>query len=406
MSTLLCACVAEGADHGRRGGRSSELVPGDVLGGKYLLVHKIGAGGMGQVWQARNLSTGAEVAVKALLPALASSRDALVRFRDEAHATARLAHRGIVRIFDLLDLDVEAGTLLIVMELLRGHTLAERIAHEGPLSVAETMAVVLPILSALCHAHGAGVVHRDVKPDNVILALEPDGKLCPKLVDFGVSQLREPGDDKTSDGLVVGTPWYMSPEQARGEQVDDRCDVFGVGLLIYECLTGINPLRVVGMAGAGYARRLPPIPGISGALWAEVVKALAERREDRFSSAAEFAEALVAATEARGPWRFFSSRAPILAGSSAAVALIAAVVGWQSCSRPVANDHVGGRAVLADHAPQRVLFALDTLAEHVVDSTPNPGTTPREKHGSSLRFRLVKPGSRERCVALLRDPGF
>jgi serine/threonine-protein kinase len=269
------------------------LHPGDTVGGKYLLLHQLSAGGMGQVWCAQNSSTGAEVAVKTVLSSLASSSEAVERFRDEARATAQLAHRGIVRAFDLVEPEDERGPVLLVMELLRGHTLAQRLANFGPLSIDETLAIALPVLAALSHAHSAGVVHRDVKPDNIFLALDPDGELSPKVIDFGVSQLRCWGRSTRRDALAVGTPWYMSPDQARGEEVDGRCDVFGVGILLYECLSGTHPFRALGGRRSTDRRRAPPrIPTIPATLWAAIARALAERPEDRFSSAADLALAL------------------------------------------------------------------------------------------------------------------
>jgi serine/threonine-protein kinase len=280
---------------------------------------------------ATNASTGAEVAVKTLLPEFARSSDALARFRDEAHATAKLAHRGIVRVFDLVEIAPGSGSLLIVMELLRGHTLAERLATQGPLPVAETLAVVLPILSALSHAHGAGIVHRDVKPDNVFLAIEPDGQVFPKLVDFGISQLREWGAASRSEGVVVGTPWYMSPEQARGEEVDARCDIFGVGVLLYECLSGTNPFRVEAATSSAHQYSCPvPLGTVPAALWEVIARALAERPEDRFSTAAELAEALFVVSEARSAWTLVPSRPHARVLSAIGIALVAAAFAYRS----------------------------------------------------------------------------
>ncbi len=345
--------------------RSPELQPGDIVGGKYELFHRLGVGGMGQVWSARNSSTGAEVAIKALLPELASSSDALARFRDEAHAAAKLAHRGIVRIFDLVEPESSAEQPLIVMELLRGHSLAERLANYGPLSIDETLAVALPILSALSHAHGVGVVHRDLKPDNVFLAIEPDGQVMPKLVDFGISQLREWGASTPFEQVVIGTPWYMSPEQARGEEVDARSVVFGVGVLLYECLSGINPFRVAGATSGAYQSwRAAPIATIPGSLWAVIARALAERTCERFSSAAELAEALGDATGTRRTESLlsllpnYSSRdAPprvraVHALGVLAVVLFAAVVFFQAGAPgaqgiPPARHRIADRAIAA-----------------------------------------------------------
>jgi serine/threonine protein kinase len=335
--TSLCPSFDDESRTGenRPVGRRSEMSAGDVIGGRYVLLHELGCGGMGQVWSARNEWTGAEVAVKALAPRLASSPEALALLGEEARATARLAHRSIVRVFDLVELHPGSGRLLIVMELLRGHSLAQRLDALGPLSIEQTLGVALPILSALSHAHGAGIVHRDVKPENVFLALEPDGGVIPKLLDFGVSQTREWGRaPNRSETVVVGTRWYMSPEQARGEAVDARCDVFGVGVLIYECLTGTNPFRVEGTTRAADRRwSFPRIETIPARLWAVIARALAERREDRHASAAELADALrdAVSPSARGstfPRVRLSARA-LGALDFLAMVAVAAALGFQ-----------------------------------------------------------------------------
>ena len=379
-----------------------ELNPGDVVGGKYLLLRQLGAGGMGQVWMARNSSTGAEVAVKALLPGFASSDEALARFRDEAHATARLAHRGIVQLFDLVEVHPDAGSLLIVMELLRGHTLAERLASHGPLSVGQTLAIVLPILSALTHAHGAGVVHRDVKPDNVFLALEPDGQISPKLVDFGISQLREWGAPSRPEGIVVGTPWYMSPEQARGEEVDARCDVFGVGVLLYECLSGTNPFHVVGETSRGYRWDPAAIQTVPPKLWAAIARAIAKRPEDRFATASELADALIAASEVRGGTRFASSRSRVLFVSSFATALVAATLAYQSGAHTAnAGEPDRGHGALVERRAKVIATEADVL---VTDGKPSRAL-PRGALDTPRRLdqrAALAPQLRD----LVRDPGF
>jgi serine/threonine protein kinase len=383
--------------------RTPELTPGDVVGGKYVLLRPLGTGGMGEVWMATNASTGADVAVKALLPELALSSAALARFRDEAYATAMLSHRGIVRVFDLVEVAPGAGSLLIVMELLRGHTLAQRLATLGPLCVAEALAVALPILSALSHAHGAGIVHRDVKPDNVFLSIEPDGQVFPKLVDFGISQLRQWGASSPSDGIVVGTPWYMSPEQARGEEVDARCDVFGVGVLLYECLSGINPLRI-GEATSSAGERSGPVPlgAVPASLRAVIARALAERREDRFSTAAELAEALSAVSEAGSSWTLVSSRPRVRVLSVLALALVAAAVAYRSDSRTAsAQEQRHAHAVLAAHPAKEMAEGRDLLVEV---GTPTPLEVSARKR--SLRSSRAAVIGQHRCPDLLRDPGF
>jgi serine/threonine protein kinase len=291
-----------------------ELAAGDVLAGKYLLLAPLGEGGMGCVWAAENLATGAEVAAKLLHASQAASPVAIARFRREAHATAALSHRGIVRVFDLVDLDPVQGSLLLVMELLRGRTLASAIDEKGALPVDETLAIVLPVLSALAYAHARGIVHRDLKPENVYLALDPDGQLLPKLVDFGVSKQLS-ARPITLDGQLVGTLSYMSPEQTLGNPIDAQSDIFAVGILLYECLSGKNPFAPPNGFGRDmrsairYALRCvhevdpPPLLNVPPALAAVVARALARNASDRFASADELAAALRAAVSSAGAFR-------------------------------------------------------------------------------------------------------
>jgi serine/threonine protein kinase len=257
------------------------------------------------------------------------------------------------------------------------------------------MAVALPLLSALSHAHGFGIVHRDVKPDNVFLALEPDGQVFPKLVDFGISQLRGWGGSSRMQGIVVGTPSYMSPEQARGEEVDARCDVFGIGLLLYECLSGSNPFgSEASTISACHSWPPAPIRGVPARLWGVICRALAEKPEDRFSSAADLAAGLSTATSGPG-WRSSWSRGlRVRVALGVAMALVAAVFIYQPGAR-AANERAPGNVPVAAHAAKRVAAERDLL-----DVAPAAPTTPPRVERTKL------PVERGRCPDLSRDPGF
>ncbi|HEY2514452.1 MAG TPA: serine/threonine-protein kinase [Polyangiaceae bacterium] len=279
----------------------TDLKAGERLADKYLLVRPLGLGGMGEVWLAKNEATGAEVALKVLLPERLAAHDALERFRREAHATAQLSHRAIVRAFDLIDLDPAKGKLLLVLERLHGHTLADRLEHVGRLTIPETLDVVLPILSGLEHAHRAGVVHRDLKPENIFLAVEPDGQVLPKLVDFGISKMRNATLSITARGALVGTPCYMAPEQARAEEIDPRTDIFAMGIVLHECLSGTVPFnggQLHEVVRSVLEDEPLPLPGIPEDLWGVIACALAKRPEDRYPTAASLAEALIGSVPA------------------------------------------------------------------------------------------------------------
>src|SRR5579859_3758663 len=184
---------------------SRRLEAGMRLAGKYVLVRRVAVGGMGEVWVAKNDQTGAEVAIKVRRRDAGAGEDAVARFRHEARLGAMLSHRSIVRIFDLVE--ESDGKLLLVMVLLHGETLERYLKSNGPLSTNEAVAIGVPLLSALAHAHDAGIVHRDVTPANVFLAIDPDGHVTPKLVDFGIAKLPSTGV-KTLEGRVLGTPRY------------------------------------------------------------------------------------------------------------------------------------------------------------------------------------------------------
>ncbi len=270
---------------------------GAVVARKYRLLRQIGTGGMGAVWIARNETTHAEVALKTWRsdaggPATNATPE---RFRHEARLAALVTHRSIVQVFDLLD--EPDGSLALVMELLRGEPLDRCVArHGGSLSPVQAVALVLPILSALAHAHRLGVVHRDVKPGNVFLTVDPDGIVLPKLVDFGIAKAPAAGAAFTLEGDTLGTPRYMAPEQIRNEpDIDGRADVFAVGVMLVEMMTGTSPFLGSSSAAtlaAVLERELDPSPSIPPALWVELGRALAKRPFERHATASELAESL------------------------------------------------------------------------------------------------------------------
>jgi serine/threonine protein kinase len=427
---------------------SNQRRAGDVLAGKYLLLRPLGAGGMGQVWVARNLATQAEVAAKVLLPERVVYGDALDRFRDEAQATASLSHRGIVRAFDLVELDPGSGSLLLVMELLHGQTLARRLDQAGRLTVVETVRVLVPILLALDHAHRVGIVHRDLKPDNIFLAADPDGEMIPKLVDFGISKMRHASRSITARGALVGTPFYMSPEQARAESVDGRSDVFAIGILLYECLSGAAPFdgdTLHDVVRAVLEVHPPPLPYVPPELQRVMDRALSKRADERFETAAEFADAILAAVpEASAGLRSTPAPAPSSAPPPASLTSVPPAVSRTTTAPPPAPSRgprvawvailgcilalgfgtlrltTGGRPAVAtsgsaaersSHAAKRVAGNRDVVA---LASAPLPPPLPiEEPHGRSghpVRTRPAPPSTPDPEPAppptVMHDPGF
>lgn len=284
---------------------------GRVIGGKYRLDRRIGSGGMGSVWVARHLVLGAEVAVKLMSPDLAGTELGLARFEREAKASAKLKSHHIVRVQDF---GVDDGTPFMVMELLEGEDLGERLKRDGPLSVGELAPLFREICKGLEVAHDAGIVHRDLKPSNVFLAREGGDEVV-KLVDFGVARETKTNlvEEKTTSGTVVGSPHHMSPEQARGEQVDHRSDLWALGVLAFRALTGKRPFDgevLTSVLLAVVSQPVPKATEVEGGLPADIdrffAKALSRNVELRFQRARTMAEALTAIAAGADPTPFLT----------------------------------------------------------------------------------------------------
>jgi len=247
---------------------------------------------------------GREVAVKVILPGMGGDRETLEkRFLLEAKAVARLEHPNIVTLHHF---GVEPdGTLFMVLELVRGTSLAKVLEQRGKLPVSEAVAGAVAVLDALSEAHALGIVHRDLKPANIMLRPATRGELSFKVLDFGIARLLDDGSvgtGLTKTGAVFGTPHYMSPEQAEGKPVDHRTDLYAVGVILQECIsgsppfTGSNSLAVLLKQRDAPPPDLPDEPGVTPALRAMVSQALAKAPEARFESAEEMAQALLTAT--------------------------------------------------------------------------------------------------------------
>ncbi len=282
---------------------------GDKIAGRYRLLRRLATGGMGEVWAASNELTNRDFAIKFLLKEFASNDEAYNRFVREAETTGKLQHPSIVDVFDVAQ--TVDGRPFIVMELLAGEGLDDRLKREGSLPPLQVAAYFSQISMALDLAHRAGIVHRDLSSSNIFLARSRDHNgVCPKILDFGVSKHLGPNDGafQTCHGAVLGNPLYMSPEQARGaEQVDARTDVWSLGVLMYQCLTGVaafssrnyNALMVDIMT-----RPHRPVselaPAVDRALAAIVEGCLVKDRTRRVGSASELAERLAAVARRLG----------------------------------------------------------------------------------------------------------
>jgi len=279
---------------------------GRVLDRKYRIVRVIGEGGMGTVYEAEHIVISRRVAVKVLSPEFVSRPETVERFFREAKAASAIGHPNIIDIYDVGREDDD--TVYIVMELLKGINLADCIDTEQRLEASAAVSITAQILSALRAAHDKGIVHRDLKADNVFLAVDSRGRQEVKLLDFGIAKIGKSGGEGlglTRDGDVVGTPYYLSPEQARGARdVDARIDIWGVGVLMYEMLSGSLPY-----AGENYNEVLGKIlldepkpilelvPDLAPGIAAIVARAMQKERESRYGSAAEMLDDLSAYVE-------------------------------------------------------------------------------------------------------------
>lgn len=287
------------------------LCTGQLLSGRYRLVRPIARGGMADVWQGHDEILSRDVAVKVLQDRYATDAAFLERFRREAVAAARLAHPGVVATFDA---GADGATTYIVMELVRGTTLRQYLAERGPLSPALALGITAQIADALAVAHRAGIIHRDIKPANVLLC--DDGGKLPraKVTDFGIAKAAEGlGSDLTRTGTVLGTPRYLSPEQVEGAQPDARTDLYALGVVTFEMLTGRSPFEgdsEMALAMARVSRSAPRVrelrPEVPRAVDDLVAELLATSPERRVPTAADLRldlEALLVSLRASGSGR-------------------------------------------------------------------------------------------------------
>jgi serine/threonine-protein kinase len=300
-------CPGCGFPIGKVATNQEDALIGRTLPGGYVILELIGVGGMGRVYRAEQTNLGRTVAVKIVHPHLVGEENAVARFITEARAASRLNHPNSVAVIDFGK--TNDGQLYLVMEYLRGKDLARVAYEEGPLPFRRIVDVLRQVLAALSEAHHLGIIHRDLKPENVILEPVRAGGDFVKVVDFGLAKMREgaSGPSITSPGIVCGTPEYMSPEQGRGDPLDARSDVYSVGVMMYQLLTGRlpfeaeTPTQVVLM----HLSKPPPAPDkvapdrrIPPPLIEVCLRALSKEQEQRYADADAFSAALAEAMRA------------------------------------------------------------------------------------------------------------
>ncbi|MET0344353.1 MAG: serine/threonine-protein kinase [Polyangiales bacterium] len=275
------------------------------LAGEYRVGRLIGEGGFGAVFEAEHPVLKRRAAVKVLHRLTASNSEAALRFVSEAQAVNQIRHRHIVDIFSFGNL--ADGRHFYVMDLLEGESLDRYLERVKRFDVGTALQILQPIAAALDVAHAAGIVHRDLKPQNIFLAWEANGEVVPKLLDFGVAKLLDDSAVKTVSGTPIGTPLYMSPEQARGDRVDRRADVYALGVLMHELITGVPPITADSMLAVLMAHIVQPPrlasacnPALSPQLDAPILHMLAKEPDARPGSAGEALAAVAAAAVEAG----------------------------------------------------------------------------------------------------------
>src|SRR6187431_518566 len=277
----------------------------EILGGEYLVLEKIGTGGMGSVYKASQPAMKRMVAIKILHPKLANRKDLTSRFRREARAMSQLTHPNTVKVFVYGELE-EDGSLYIVMEMLEGKNLNQAVRKDGPIPVERAIPILIQVCGALQEAHELGIVHRDLKPENIFLCKQGGMVDYPKVLDFGLAKVTErqmqPGSIiLTQEGMVFGTPEFMSPEQAQGKTLDARSDIYSLAVILYEVLTGKLPFSA--RTPMEYIQKHVMEPAIKlnervaerkfpKGLEEVLARALAKKRDERYQTAADFAESL------------------------------------------------------------------------------------------------------------------
>lgn len=374
-------CAACGARAGSPGAcpldgqalRAADDLLGQVAG-NYTLVARLGAGGMGEVVLGVNPDIGARVAIKLLHATAAVGAGGLERFRIEARAANRIEHEGVVRIVDAGRLD--NGRAFLVMELLEGASLATTLARTR-LSSTRAIEIVDAILDIVTAAHAKHTVHRDLKPANVFVM--SSGRV--RVLDFGIAKLLDDASSVTRTGAMVGTPGYMAPEQIRGGAVDGRTDLYAIGVILFELLTGARPFHgstPFVVAQAHVTQPVPHLPaGFPPALDAVIARALAKTPEARFATASEMRAALREASPASGgvgPSRA-RTRWPLLAvgGGLVTAAVIAGAVAMLPSSEPATATSASVSPASSAPAPASAATSAPTPAPA---PTPTPAPAP------------------------------
>lgn len=332
----------------RSAGGTGDLV-GSVVAERYHVIKKLGEGGMGAVYLAEHVKMGRKSALKVMHPGMNADPDAVARFNREASNASRLSHPNICGIYDFGE--TPEGLIYLAMEFIEGKALADLIEADGALAPARAASIVHQTADALQIAHDAGIVHRDLKPDNIMVTKHRDGSDLVKVVDFGIAKASSSDAQKvTKTGLVVGTPEYMSPEQLAGDKLDGRSDIYSLGLVAFNCLTGHLPFPSESAQEAMIMRltdrprtlsEMRPDQSWPDAVQAVLDKALARDAAERYQSAAQFGREFAAAVSAMPAVQATEGATQVIGAAS--VAASAAAAGKTAPIPAMPKTRVAGR---------------------------------------------------------------
>jgi serine/threonine protein kinase len=283
---------------------ADSLIGTSVDNGEYKILERIGVGGMGSVYKAEQPNMNRLVAIKVLHARFAGRDDLVARFRREARAMSQLSHPNTARVYKFGQL--ADGSAYFVMDYMEGKNLAHTVREQGPMDSDRAIQIMLQVCGALEEAHRAGIIHRDLKPENIFLTQQAGNSDFPKVLDFGLAKVSEKQMGRgsmmlTQQGMVFGTPEFMSPEQTQGDTLDRRSDIYSLGLILYELLTGKLPFDATKPIDIMRAHvQEPPIPlnnrvpgrQFSQTLCEALAKSLEKKRDNRYATTLEFAEAL------------------------------------------------------------------------------------------------------------------
>ncbi len=382
-------CAKDGTSLVRDPEAGKRDLVGEVLADRYRIVRLIGEGGMGQVYEAQHVNINKRFAIKLLRPEIVSNVEAVARFRQEAWSASSIGHENIIEIDDFATLP--SGSVYLAMEFLEGEALAERMRAEPPVELGDALALFAQVGRGLAAAHDKGIVHRDMKPENIFLA-QRHGRLVVKILDFGIAKVSgtEGSSSLTRTGAIFGTPHYMSPEQAMGNSLDFRSDIYSVGVIMYEVFTGRVPFEAESFMGilTKHITSVPTRPtemaperNIPDAIEALIMRAMAKEPGERFASMHELVAEVEMLLQEIAPEKLL----PAGPGTSQRSAVLAAVArdptGPQRLQKSPTSVRGAARAPTSARAAAVQKSATPAFGAKVVSS---PGAAPLGARASAV----------------------